>query len=426
MIYSDKQQAVSSAQLSKLKTALSRAEAHETDELWLKQAEIDALKSQIAEIEAELLEYEQLKSGHISFSKVHSLEELPQALVRARIAAGMSQTDLAANLDMKPQQIQRYEATGYLSASLAKLIEVSRALGVKTSGMFGGGIQAEEGSVFVWSEADDIVWSQLPYKEMTKRKWFDVPKGVNPLERVKSYFLQAAGPQFATAYHRKKMRSGNVPNEYALLAWQARILERARNLESHNELDSFELDDQWLPELVKLTKRKDGAKRAKRLLAKKGIALIIERHLSGSYLDGAAMLGESGRPVIGLTLRYDRLDNFWFVLFHELGHVFLHLFDGLRYDFFDEESALDGDSIEKEADQFALNTLISEDLWDQCLSRFALSHEAVQIDASNLSINPSIIAGRIRKERGDYTILNDLVGRNQVRVQLEEADDVLD
>ena len=125
-------------------------------------------------------------------------------------------------------------------------------------------------------------------------------------------------------------------------------------------------------------------------------------------------------------MRFDRLDNFWFVLLHELGHVFLHLLDGLRFDFFDEETAGDGDAIEADADKFALDALIPEPLWNQCLSRFALSEEAVRIDAENLGIEPSIIAGRIRKERGNYTILNDLVGQGQVRSQLEEAGNDLD
>ena len=420
MIYSNKQFRVSSMELAKLKTALSAAEGQEANQRWLKQAEINALKSQIAEIEMELSEYKLLKSGQISFSKTYALEELPRILVQARIAAGMSQTNLAEKLDLKQQQIQRYEATNYMGASLGRLIEVSRALGVKTSGSFESSEQVGS-SVFVWDDADNIVWGQLPYKEMIERKWFNVLRNENPLEKVKEYFLRAAGPQFATAYHRKKMRSGNVPNEYALLAWQARILERARDLAAHDELVEFELNDRWLPELVSLTRFKDGAKRASRLLAEKGIACVIESHLPGSYLDGAAMLGDAERPVIGLTLRHDRLDNFWFVLFHELGHVFLHLFDGLRYDFFDEESQSDAHTIEAEADQFALNTLVPECLWEQCWSRFALSEEAVRIDADNLGIDPSIIAGRIRKEHGNYSILSDLVGQDQVRVQFEDA-----
>ncbi len=425
MIYSDKQYSVSSAALAKLKAALLATEGRDVDQVWLRQAEINALESQIAEIETELTEYDLLKSGQITFSKTYALAELPRVLVQARIAAGLSQTDLATSLGMKPQQIQRYEATNYMGASLARLVEVSRVLGVKASGTFESAKQAGS-SVFVWSDADDIVWGQLPYKEMIKRRWFDVPRNANPLEKVKEYFLHAAGAQFATAYHRKKVRSGNVPNEYALLAWQARVLERARVLTEHREVAEFELDDRWLPELVSLTRRSDGPKRASRLLAEKGIALVTERHLPGSYLDGAAMLDNAERPVIGLTLRYDRLDNFWFVLFHELGHVFLHLFDGLRYDFFDEESASDTDSIEAEADRFALNSLIAEEVWDQCLSRFALSEEAVRTDADNLGIAPSIIAGRIRKERSNFTILNNLVGQNQVRSQFLEAVDDLD
>ena len=138
------------------------------------------------------------------------------------------------------------------------------------------------------------------------------------------------------------------------------------------------------------------------------------------------MLDDADRPVIGLTLRYDRLDNFWFVLFHELGHVFLHLFNGLRFDFFDDESASDSDSVEAEADKFALDALIPETLWEQCLSRFALSEESVKIDAENLGIEPSIIAGRIRKELNNYTILNELVGQGRVRGQFEKVADALD
>lgn len=425
MIYSDKQFSVSSLQLAKLREALTAAKARVTGHSWLKNAEIDALKSQIADIEAELSEYDLLKSGQVSFSKTYALEELPRVLVQARIASGMSQTDLAEKLGMMPQQVQRYEATDYMGASLGRLIEISKALDVKASGSFQGPKQAG-GSVFAWGDANDIVWSQLPYKEMIKRKWFDLPRGANPIERVKEYFLHAAGSQFATALHRKKMRSGNVPNEFALLAWQARILERARRKIETDKIGTFELDDRWLPELVRLTKREDGPRRARDLLAEKGIVLIVERHLPGSYLDGAAMLAEGERPVVGLTLRYDRLDNFWFVLMHELGHVFLHLYDGLRFDFFDEDGGNDGDVIEAEADKFALDALIPESLWDQCLSRFALSEEAVKIDAEMINVDPSIIAGRIRKERSNYTILNDLVGQGQVRSQLKEASDDLD
>ena len=428
MIYSDKQYAISKEQLSKLRDALAAAQPENAtaigEQSWLRDAQADAIKSQIATLEAELSHYELLKSGEVTFAKTHSLENLPSVLVQARIAAGLSQTDLAERLGMKAQQIQRYESSDYSGASLDRLIDVCDALNVHTSGLFESD-DTSRGAVFSWSDVDDVLWRQFPAREMTKRGWFDVPRKSDVYQLAREYFMRAAGPQFASVYHRKKMHGSSVPNEYALLAWQARILERARNIVETHDPPDFAADDRWIADLVALTRRKDGPKRAQWLLLSKGIVLVTEKHLSGTYLDGAAMLDRDGRPVIGLTLRFDRLDNFWFVLLHELGHVFLHLMDGLRYDFFDEEETAGDDKVEGEADAFALDSLIPEAKWDKCLSRFALSEEAVRIDAKNLSIDPSIIAGRIRKEHGDYTILGDLIGQNQVASQFEGDGDEL-
>lgn len=424
MIYSDKQFTVSTLELEKLRNALTKAEERKSDEAWLKKVQVDALKSQIATLEAEMSHYNLLKSGEISFSKAHSLENLPSMLVQARIAAGLNQSELAEQLGLKPQQIQRYEASNYAGASLGRLIDVSKALKVHTTGLF----ESEEktrGAVFSWANIEDVVWKQFPAQEMAKRGWFDVPRKADVHQLARNYFMRAAGPQFATAYHRKKMHGGSVPNEFALLAWQARILERAQGLVKAHHPPEFIHDDRWIADLVALTRRRDGPKLAQRFLMSKGIILTTERHLSSTYLDGGAMLDQEGRPIIGLTLRYDRLDNFWFVLLHELGHVFIHLMNGLHYDFFDEEGTAGNDVVEVGADQFALEFLIPEARWNECLSRFALSEEAVRIDAATLGIDPSIIAGRIRKERGDYTILKSLIGQGQVASQFEDGDDVL-
>lgn len=424
MIYSDKQYRLTTGELAKLRDALASTQTQEAQQVWLDDIQRAALKSQIATLEADLSHYALLKSGEITFAKAHSLESLPSTLVQARIATGMSQTDLADRLGMKPQQIQRYEASNYAGANLERLIEVSKVLNVHITGLFERE-DARKGAVFSWEDVSDVVWKQFPAREMAKRGWFEMPRKADIFEKARDYFMQTAGPQFATAYHRKKMHGGSVPNEYALLAWQARILERARELVDTHDPPDFILDDRWIADLVALTSRNDGPKRAQALLLSKGIALTTERHFSGTYLDGGAMLDHDGRPVIGLTLRYDRLDNFWFVLLHELGHVFLHLMEGIRYDFFDEEGTTENDKIEREADQFALDSLIPEGKWDECLSRFALSEEAVQIDAKNLGIDASIIAGRIRKERRDYTILTGLVGQGQVASQFEDVGDEL-
>lgn len=419
MIYSEKQYSTSTNALSKLREALVATQIRDSEQAWLKDVEIAAFKSQIATLEADQSHYNLLKSGEITFAKVHSLKSLPSVLVQARIAAGMSQTYLAEKLGLKPQQIQRYEASEYMGASLDRLVDISKALNVHITGLFESG-HASKGSVFSWANVEDVVWRQFPAREMAKRGWFDVPRNADVFQKARDYFLAIAGPQFASAYHRKKMYGNSIPDEYALLAWQTRILQRARNIVETNTPSEFILEDSFLTELVALTCLRDGPKRAQSLLLSKGIILTIEKHLPGTYLDGAAMLDWDGRPIIGLTLRYDRLDNFWFVLFHELGHIFLHLMDGSRYDFFDEEGIDGNDSVEREADKFALECLIPEEKWDECLSLFALSEEAIQIDAKNLGIDASIIAGRIRKELGDYTILTNLIGQGQVASQFED------
>jgi ribosome-binding protein aMBF1 (putative translation factor) len=62
--------------------------------------------------------------------ELDSLEGLPKVLIQARIAAGLTQEDLAARLGVKPQQIQRYEASDYQTASFARLREIARLLGL--------------------------------------------------------------------------------------------------------------------------------------------------------------------------------------------------------------------------------------------------------------------------------------------------------
>lgn len=418
MIFSDRQYQVSQEQAFKFKNALSLLRADAPNVSKLREIEIAALESQLQDIEQEIADYDLLKSGAMSFSESYSLADLPRILIQARIAQGLSQTDLAEKLRMKPQQVQRYEATEYMSASLSRLIEIAEALQVRVSQSFVTSEANGDSSLFVWSNAEDVDWTRFPLKEMAKRGWI---KAGGLAEDARNYFLTFAGPQFATALHRKKVRSGNAPDEFALLAWQARVLQSVKEDFAKSKFGEFALTDTWLPKLVSLTQDLDGPRKAKELLRQKGIALIIERHLSGTYLDGAAMLSPDGIPVVGLTLRYDRLDNFWFVLFHELGHVFLHLFGPMRLDFFDEEDGGESDSVEKQADNFALERLIPDAQWKQCLSRFALTKEAVLIDAEKLAIHPSIIAGRIRKERNNYTILNELVGNGEVRSQLEGA-----
>ena len=93
-------------------------------------AQEDAIRSQLEDLEGQLREYESLKAGNFELDDLNVVAELPIALIKARIALGLSQKDLAERLKLKEQQIQRYEATDYASASLNRIKEVVNALGV--------------------------------------------------------------------------------------------------------------------------------------------------------------------------------------------------------------------------------------------------------------------------------------------------------
>lgn len=135
MIKNERQYRITKAQITKFSCALdSLLEQDQSDQSahpLLRTAEREALESQRSELSALVEEYEALKAGEYSVLEVNSFEELPQALIKARISAGLTQKDLAQRLELKPQQIQRYEDTEYASVSLTRLVEVSKALGIQ-------------------------------------------------------------------------------------------------------------------------------------------------------------------------------------------------------------------------------------------------------------------------------------------------------
>lgn len=96
----------------------------------LAQVEIDAARAQADDLRAEIEEYDRLRSGSVSSFEASSLGDLATLLIKARIARGWSQRELADLLGIAEQQVQRYESTEYRSASLARICDVAAALDV--------------------------------------------------------------------------------------------------------------------------------------------------------------------------------------------------------------------------------------------------------------------------------------------------------
>ena len=129
-----------------------------------------------------------------------------------------------------------------------------------------------------------------------------------------------------------------------------------------------------------------------------------------------------GTPVVGLTLRYDRIDNFWFCLLHELAHVGRHM-DGGRDTAFIDDLTLRGaeggnrDPKEAQADEWAEEALIPKAIWKTSAVCTNPSPMAVFNLAKTLQIHPAIIAGRVRYEKKNYRLLSHFVGTGEVRCQ---------
>ena len=89
------------------------------------------MHSQLEEFKAEIKEYEELKQGNIKSLKLDSFEQLPEALIKARIIRGYTQAQLAEILQVKQQQVQRDENNKYASASFSKLLGIQKALNLE-------------------------------------------------------------------------------------------------------------------------------------------------------------------------------------------------------------------------------------------------------------------------------------------------------
>jgi HTH-type transcriptional regulator / antitoxin HigA len=269
-------------------------------------------------------------------------------------------------------------------------------------------------------------WQDYPFNEMFRQGYFSAFNG--SLAEAKEYaeelllnlFSVFQGQMSKPVYCKRTER---VMNENALLAWQARALAMVRN-EKLPPFHRDNLDDELKRKLVSLSFYTTGPQLVREHLNKKGIHFIILEHLNQTHLDGATFLTPNGRPVIALTLRHDRMDNFWFTLMHELGHIYLHLND-TRHAFFDEtiqDEAETCDPQEQEANTFARKALVPQEYWTKtCLPQFPyVSKELIKLWAGELEISPAIMAGRVRWEMKDFRKYADLIGRNQVREQFQD------
>lgn len=269
-------------------------------------------------------------------------------------------------------------------------------------------------------EPDDMEWDRFPIRDMIARRWIDVDLSVaksQPADAIRQFMAPLGMSTSMGALYRKAthLRSARSMDRFALFAWTARIGIRALQNPPVAGYTPGSVDIDFMREVAKLSWSDSGPVLAQEFLSKHGIALVIEPHLPRTYLDGVAMMMSTGTPVIGLSVRYDRLDNFWFCFMHELAHVSLHL-DQENDPFLDDlDSENPDDPREKEADKLAGEALIPELAWKNSPAASLPTPEAAERLAKQLRIHPAIVAGHMRHHFKSYRILNQLVGHGEVR-----------
>jgi HTH-type transcriptional regulator/antitoxin HigA len=302
-----------------------------------------------------------------------------------------------------------------LSGKRQLTLEMVRAL---SSGL---GIPAK---VLIQKPAEGVQsqnWDTALVKTMAQRGYFGSKtlKTNTKAELIDSFLGTFGGLQPAALYRKTVFRVAPRTDKNALLAWRLRVLQRAADVSVTTEYQKTSTPA-FLQEVVRLSTDPQGPLRAVSHLAEQGIKLVIEPHLPKTHLDGATILTDKAHPIIGLTLRHDRPDNFWFTLIHELAHIALHYESGMEA-FYDEElqasNVIEVDAAERAADALAEETILPNSKWEISAAKYTPSPMAAESLARELGVQAAVIAGMIRFKHQNYYYLNKLVNNENLGIR---------
>jgi HTH-type transcriptional regulator/antitoxin HigA len=268
------------------------------------------------------------------------------------------------------------------------------------------------------------LYTIAPVSELIKRGWISNPKNTEDLSNQVCLFLGIRSLLETPAVTVNLRHSAtHSPEEYAKIAWVKRV-EQLACLQPAVEFDMGRLEKN-IPNLTALTRAPEDVVRLPELLRDLGVHFVIVPHLPYTYIDGAALL-VNGNPVIATTLRYDRIDYFWFTVLHELAHILLghpaqldSLFDQNK----GEDSTISRE--EKSANDLALRWLVDPEELSAFIGQVApyFSKASIQAFAAQHNRHPGIILGQLQ-HRGEvpYGHLRSLLVK--VKPYLDEWIDV--
>ena len=332
----------------------------------------------------------------------------------------------AIKFRMEQQNLQIADLIPYIGTAsrVSEILSGKKKLTVEMVNSLANGLNIPEKSLLNQEKGSNEYSRNIPtaiFNKMIKRGYFD---NIDSHERATTLqlFFERHSPVPAAFYRKSSYRIGKNSNLYLLVAWANRIIDKAANISIPDYKDGT-VSLEYMRKIARYSVDDEcGVLNALKQLADDGIKVIIEPQLDGMKLDGVCIMEDKKHPVIGMTLRYDRLDNFWFTLMHELAHIALHIEtdqDFIYDDMTCQEEQLN--SIEKEADLFASNALVDDSVWAYSSARVNPIYITVQSLANEIGVHPVIIAGKARYETGKWSCLPNLIKTYKVRKYFKEV-----
>ena len=249
--------------------------------------------------------------------------------------------------------------------------------------------------------------AELPRKELVQRHWLTTTDDLSPLATIFFDLPLASQPTL--------FRKSAKADDTLLKVWQSRARAEAEYIAIAEDLPTFaKLTRDQLRDLARMSVDPQIVRQLPVVLAKLGIIVVYLYALPGMKADGAVFRLSTGQPVIAMSLRFPRLDYFWFTLLHELAHLVLHT-DNLDDPVFFDVEADEKDSTEKAANRLAKDSLVDRNAWRNCEPKYDTSESAVRAYAAQEGIHPAIVAGLLRKESGNYKRYSALIQAHDVR-----------
>jgi HTH-type transcriptional regulator/antitoxin HigA len=246
------------------------------------------------------------------------------------------------------------------------------------------------------------LYELAPIKELQKRGWIKQTDDASELEEELKRFFNIddleSEPVIIANFRKSSSYAELTPPQKAWCA-RAKQLANALRVSEFQEGRIQELEEK----LRKLAAFPQESRKVPSLLAKYGIRFVIIEPLQGGKIDGAAMWLDPRSPVIALSLRYDRIDNFWHNLGHELSHIKHKDAESIDVDLVDEREneSQELPPMEQRANSEALAMLFPSDSLRSFMLRIApiYSKERINQFANRVKIHPGIIVGHLQKRK---------------------------